>query len=117
MKKWFLVLLLSMTILALPAYASTYVCTGTVTYLGVDSVDNGVIVVGGPGGLPDIGLCSLSQAGAFTTDACKAIYATLLAAKLSGQTISISFSDNLTCSTQPAWGAPGSTSAWFVATE
>jgi len=112
-----IVALFSVVLLATPAQAGSYACTGTVTFLGVDSFDYGLIVVGGPGGLPPIGLCALNQAGNFTMDACKAIYATLLAAKMSGQTVEITFADGLTCSTQPAWGSAGSTSAWFVATQ
>src|SRR5262249_151083 len=109
MKKWFCVVsLLVVAVLALPAYAIQYNCTGTVTIVFVNSA--GVVAVGGPGGLPQIGLCALNgSSGVFTAEACKAAYATLLAAKLSGQSATVSFNDNLTCSTQPPWGGPTST--------
>lgn len=117
MKKWFCVMsLLVIAMVALPAYAGEYNCTGTVTIVFVNS--NGIVAVGGPGGLPPIGLCALDgSSGIFNTNACKAAYATLLAAKLSGQSATISFNDTLTCSTQPAWGGPTSTSAWSVYTQ
>jgi len=118
MKKWFCVVsLLVVAVLALPAYAGQYGCTGTVTMVFINS--NGVMVVSGPGGLPPIGLCSVNVGGGgvFSPDACKVVYATLLAAKLSGQSAQINFNDALTCSTQPVWGGPTSTSAWAVSTQ
>lgn len=117
MKKWLCVVtLLTFAALAVPVYANSYGCTGTVTLLFVNS--SGVAVVGGPGGLPPIALCSVSGGfGPFSADACKAAYATLLAAKLSGQSVTVSFSDNLTCATQPVWGDTGPTSAWAVSTQ
>jgi hypothetical protein len=103
MKKWSCIaIVLSIAVLALPAVANTYYCTGTVTYLGIQN--DGGIVVGGPNGIPDIEICSVTTpVNNFTTDNCKAVYATLLAAKVSGQQVSVYFNDNLTCSTQPAW--------------
>jgi hypothetical protein len=109
-------LLFSMVLFALPAHASNYACTGTVTYVGVGIYGGGEVVVGGPAGLPPIVLCSLNGTyNSFTADTCKASYAILLTARTTGQAVDITFSDNLTCSTQPAWGNSGPTSAWFVA--
>lgn len=112
MKKYVvLVMLLSMALLATPAHAS-YECQGTITQLGLGN--DGTVVVQGPGGLPAIYLCSVSYttSNGFGPDSCKAAYATLLAARLSGQSVNIFFNDNLTCSTQPAW-TPWS-SVYFV---
>lgn len=116
MKKCALVvLLLAVAVLVVPAYGAQYTCTGTVTTVFVNGF--GDVVVAGPGGLVPIGLCSVSSATTnFTVDACKAAYATLLAAKLSGQGAAVSFNDSLTCSTQPTWGA-SNTSAWAVQTQ
>jgi hypothetical protein len=115
MKRVVCILLLSSVVLALPAYASDYGCAGPVTLLFINS--GGVVAVGGPGGLPPISICSVNGGyGPFSADTCKTIYATLLAAKLSGQNIQINFSDNLTCVTQPPWGNTGITSAWSVQT-
>lgn len=111
----FVVSLLAVAALAVPAYGAQYNCTGTVTIVFVNG--SGDVVVGGPGGLVPIGLCSVSGATTnFTVDACKAAYATLLAAKLSGQSATVSFNDSLTCSTQPQWGS-SNTSAWAIYTQ
>lgn len=111
----FVVVLLSIAVIAPPAYAGMYSCTGTVTMLFING--SGGVVVQGPGGLPPIGLCSVTSATTnFAVDACKAAYATLLAAKLSGQTAQVNFNDSLTCSTQPTWGN-SNTSAWSVQTQ
>lgn len=117
MKKCFCVVsLLLIAIVALPAYAANYPCTGTVTMVFINS--SGTVVVQGPGGVPPIALCSVSGGfGPFSADACKAAYAALLAAKLSGQSATINFSDSLTCATQPPWGDTGPTSAWAVSTQ
>ena len=112
----FVVVLLSIAVIAPPAYAGMYSCTGTVTMLFING--SGGVVVQGPGGLPPIGLCSVTSATTnFAVDGCKTAYATLLAAKLSGQTAQVNFNDSLTCSTQPTWGSTGYTSAWSVQTQ
>lgn len=113
----FVVVVLSIAVIALPAYAGLYSCTGTVTMLFING-GNGGVVVQGPGGLPPILLCSVTTATTnFAVDGCKTAYATLLAAKLSGQTAQVNFNDSLTCSTQPTWGSTGYTSAWSVQTQ
>jgi|SwirhisoilCB2_FD_contig_41_2518371_length_664_multi_2_in_0_out_0_2 hypothetical protein len=113
MKKYaFVVSLFAIAALAVPAYGAQYSCTGTVSILFVNGF--GDVVVSGPGGLVPAGICSVSSATTnFTVEACKTAYATLLAAKLSGQSATVSFNDTLTCSTQPTWGA-SNTSAWAV---
>jgi len=85
----FVVLLLAIAALAVPAYGAQYGCAGTVTLVFINGSGN--VEVAGPGGLPPIGLCSLNTATTnWSVDACKAAYATLLAAKLSGQNATIS---------------------------
>jgi len=111
------VMLLSITLLAIPAHGN-YACQGNITLLGHDWSGN--VVVAGPGGVPPVVLCNLSSGSTpnppnpFTTDACKVAYATLLSAKLSGQSASINFNDSLTCATQPAWSPY--VKAYFVST-
>lgn len=102
MRKLFcIVALFSLAVVTLPAYGSTYSCTGTVTSVAVSWSYGGAVFVTGPGGLSSAGMCALNgSAGNFTADGCKAIYATLLAAKLAGQTVTIWFNDSLGCSTQ-----------------
>jgi hypothetical protein len=106
MKKYIVVvMLLSIAVVAIPAHA-TYYCNGLVTHLYVGT--DGTVTVTGPGGLNGANLCKLGAASSgngWTADSCKAAYATLLAAKISGQTASVYFGDDLTCTTQPQWGA------------
>lgn len=112
------VVLLAMSTLALPAYSSIYTCTGTVTNLEVASCCGGGVYVSGVGGLNGVAICALNGSGGnFNTDSCKAVYATLLAAKLQGLTVNIAFSDALTCSTQPNSGLPANSSAWAVSVQ
>lgn len=119
MKKWFVIVtLLTVAALALPANAGVYFCTGTVTSLEISSCCGGVVYVTGVGGLDVVAVCALNgSAGQFNADSCKSAYAALLAAKLTGETVSIGFSDNLTCSTQPAGGSINNTSAWAVTSQ
>jgi hypothetical protein len=106
MKKYlFAVMLLSLAVVAIPAHAN-YQCTGTVTYVAITPSGDIVVRMSGAGATPDIYICKLGAASSgngWTADACKSAYATLLAAKLSGQSASIWFNDNLTCSTQPSF--------------
>lgn len=102
MKRSLFAVLLASLFVVPPAYAN-YGCVGTVTYLGV--ANDGAVTVAGPGGIPAVTFCQLNATtpNGFTPDACKAAYATLLAAKISGQFASVDFSDSLTCATQPQW--------------
>jgi hypothetical protein len=104
MKKYLaLVVLFSITMIAIPAHAN-YICGGVLTQVGI--INNGNIWVAGPGGLPSgVFICQLgaTSSNGFTPDSCKAAYATLLSAWLTGIQVSIYFNDSLTCATQPVW--------------
>lgn len=84
------------------AYAN-YECTGPVR--GLTITPTGEVVaesIAGPITWPV--LCSIETTeNNVPLDTCKAIYATLLAAQLSGQPVTLWFNDNLTCSTHPTW--------------
>lgn len=111
-KYMFSAVLLVAAVMAIPAHAN-YICSGTISYLGM--ANDGNVVLAGPGGIPTaVLLCNLnnSTSNGFSPAACKAAYATLLANRLSGQPVSIYFNDSLTCSTQPTWSNP--VSAYFV---
>jgi hypothetical protein len=116
MKKYFYVLaLFSMVLLVVPVYANTE-CSGTVTYLGQDG--GGTLTVAGPGGLPAVYVCSMTTDGnGWTASTCKVAYATLLAAKLSGQTADIFFNNNTACTSQPAWNTSTLGTVYHVATQ
>src|SRR5215469_5573977 len=101
MKKYLLPFLLTIVLAATPAFAN-YTCTGPVTFLGVGS---GTVVVSGFGGINSGYLCSLTTTApnGVAPDQCKAMYAHLLLARQTGQQLTLWFSDNLTCTTQPSW--------------
>jgi hypothetical protein len=106
----FFVVLLIVSV-TLPAFAGTYTCTGTVTNLNV--YYNNQITLSVPGQSPQIYLCSLTaNFGNWTPDSCKAAYALLLSATLSGRQVLMEFDDNFTCS-NPEVGAQG-TGAYAV---
>ena len=108
--KYVLSVLLVMLLVMLPTTGSaqtTYTCGGPVTQLSVGGVTGGGggVVVSGMGGITAGYLCSLTTTApnGIPADACKAIYARLLLAELTGQVLYITFNDNLTCTTHPAW--------------
>jgi len=110
-KSTFAVVLLSMALLTMPAYAN-YTCQGLVNFVNVYS--NGQVTVTVPGQSPQIYLCSLTAnfGNGWTPESCKAAYAILLTAKLSGQHVAMEFNDNFTCSS-PEVGTQG-TGAYAV---
>src|SRR5262249_10425013 len=115
MKKYmFALMVLSLSLaLAVPAYSTT--CSGTVTYLGLGG---NTVTVAGPGGLPPVYVCSVDGGTpGWSAEACKAAYATLLAAKMSGQTATIFFSDALACANEPAWSSATLGNIYHVATQ
>ncbi|HET9645528.1 MAG TPA: hypothetical protein VFP68_19700 [Burkholderiaceae bacterium] len=60
------------------------------------------------GSTPIHKICNVNAQGSwgFTGGACKAAYASLLGARLTGKGITTYYNDNgLTCSTLPSWGA------------
>ena len=108
MMKYILSILLVMLLVMLPVPSSAqtlYQCAGPVTQLSVSpGGGGGSVVVSGMGGIVAGYLCSFTMTvEGLTPDACKAIYARLLLAELTGQVLWISFRDNLTCTTHPAY--------------
>lgn len=95
------------------AAQSNYSCGGQVDYLGVSS--EGDVIVAIANSTPRHYICSLNAQGTYriTVPACKAIYASLLAAKLTSKTVSVFYRPNeMTCATLPSWGTVPS--AYFV---
>jgi hypothetical protein len=92
---------------ALPAVSeASYTCSGTVTGLALNL--NGLLTVT-VGSLVNVYLCEIgSTYNNVSSDACKAIYAHLLAAKTNGLQEAFSFSDDTAggnCGTHAAWEA------------
>lgn len=100
MKKFLVGLVLSL--ICGTAFAS-YTCTGPVQ--GVEIAPDGQVNAQTLAGTINwTYLCSVETTeNNVAPDACKAIYATLLAAQLSGQPVTLWFNDSLTCTTHPTW--------------
>ena len=102
MKKSTLVVLLTMVLAAMPAFANTYVCQGTVTNLAVYSAGYVTLSLTGTPGMSSVTVCSTNaNFNGWTPDGCKAVYSTLLSAKSRGLQVAIEFNDSLSCTTQP----------------
>lgn len=92
---------------------TNYSCIGQVTYLGVGSEGDVIVSLSHP--TPRHYICSMAAQGSYrmTVPACKAVYATLVAAKLTSKSVSIFYRPNeATCETLPSWTAVPS--AYFV---
>ena len=78
-------------------------CEGTIDYLAVGR--GSVVLVKGPGGLPATYLCSLStKQNNVDTEACKAIYGTLLAAHAQQKSVRITFNPSISsCADVASW--------------
>src|SRR4051812_34576611 len=95
---------LSMILITLVTFASfsknaeaAIICTGTVGIMGINTTNGNLTV--SVGGLNRLVLCSVSSPtgfsiGTISVDACKSIYANLLAAKSSGKTVSLYFQNS-----------------------
>jgi hypothetical protein len=95
------------------AAQANYSCTGQVTYLGVGSEGDVIVSLSNP--TPRHYICSMAAQGTYrmTVAACKAVYATLVTAKLSNKSVSIFYRPNeMTCETLSSWAAVPS--AYFV---
>lgn len=91
------------TIFSSDAFAN-YFCSGTVSYLAIEGNGNVVVAINNSTQIHKI--CNMDTQGSYTMviAACKAAYSTLLAAKISGNSMRIYYYDNgFTCSTIPSW--------------
>ena len=82
---------------------ATVACSGLIAYLSIDQV--GQVSVGSSVAINTI--CSIESQGGFsaTANVCKAMYATLLTAKLSGKSVTLYYSN-------PALASCGSIAQW-----
>src|SRR5262249_33893293 len=121
MKKYvYLGMLFSMIVPVVPAFANI-ACTGTVTYLGEDA--GGTVVIGlnskdTNGSLQTgVKICNTNaDRSGVTASACKEWYATLLASKISGQSVGIYFSGSPICSSVTPWDDTVIGQVYFIAT-
>jgi hypothetical protein len=97
-------LILSVAAMFGPNANAAYMCSGNVTYLGVD-VNGDVTVALSSTAIHKI--CNINGATdgfRATTPVCKTFYASILTARLQSKSISIYYDDNgYSCSTMPAW--------------
>lgn len=93
--------LVALTVAA-SASAASYYCDSHVQ--GLTTERGGLVIISSFAGSTALQLCSMHVAiNGVSTDECKTVYATLLAAQLAGRQIRLWFNDSLTCATQPAW--------------
>jgi hypothetical protein len=98
------VLISAMALMPMLANA-TYSCTGQIQYLGIDG--GGDLTIALAGSTPVHKICNVTTQGPFanfTVASCKIAYASALSARVTGKTLTIFYSDQLTCGTQPYWG-------------
>lgn len=97
------------------SYAETW-CVGKVRNLAVSR--NGVLLVGGPGGLPDTYLCNLhTKANNVEVEACKSMYGQLLSAQAQKKSVRITFNPDIeACNQAPSWGWAENVN-WVIVTE
>jgi len=83
-------------------------CTGKVTSLTVQLDSVGGVTLALEGGPSMVNICGVASTyNNVAPDACKTMYATLMAAKLSNKKVLMRFYGNYTsCATIPAWTAP-----------
>jgi len=97
---------------------ANYSCTGTTTEVAIDQY--GGVNTSNSSGLSWVWLCSIANpSNGVPVDSCKAMYAMLLASKLSGSQVTYWFSDGLSCTSHPAWQTltsgsyGGSPAGWY----
>lgn len=77
-------------------------CKGKLSSLAVGR--NGVVLAGGPGGLPSTYLCSLKEKrNNVEVEACQAIYSLLLASHAQKKEVNITFNPHSSCASVPSW--------------
>jgi hypothetical protein len=81
---------------------ANYACTGSTTNVTIDQYSN--VNMSNSSGIEFVTLCNVANPeNGISVEACKAMYAMLVASKLSGSQVTLWFSDGLSCTTHPAW--------------
>ncbi len=82
---------------------ANYYCDGPV--YGLSLGPGGIVTAESVAGINWPYVCGVDSVRQIntSTDACKAIYATLLSAQVSGKRVRFWFDDSLTCNTHPSW--------------
>lgn len=90
-------------------------CAGDITSLSLQLGAEGTIVLSLSGGPSHTYLCDIDGAGrnGVSPAVCRAMYASLMAAKVSAKKVYIRFYDYNTCSAVPEWGDAG-TLGWTI---
>lgn len=101
--------LMAACLIGSPVFA--YQCQGTIVEVSLNP--SGVLTVHSPaGGLNWAYVCQMGVTynNGVGNEACKAIYASLLAAQMSGKQVMWHYNDALSCSTRPSWAVH---SGWY----
>ena len=98
-RRWLAIVLL---FCSTPAWAN-YACLGTIDAVALNP--GGIVTVTSNSSGPGVFyVCNIgSTANGVAPEQCKAIYASLLAARMSAQNVAWTFNDALTCTTHPTW--------------
>lgn len=85
-------------------------CVGTITNLSLQLSTEGTVTLSLSDGPSYTYLCDTAGSGSsgVSPTVCRAMYATLLASKLSGKRVLIRFNDYSSCGAVPSWGNAGS---------
>jgi hypothetical protein len=85
-------------------------CVGLITNLSLQMGAEGTLTLSLQDGPSYTYLCDIASSGrnGVSPTVCRAMYATLLASKLSGKRILIRFNDYSSCGSVPSWGNAGS---------
>jgi hypothetical protein len=83
-------------------------CTGTVTNLSINLDNEGAVTLSLSSGPTSVYLCSIDGIrNGVSATVCRTMYATLMAAKISGKGVLIRFLDYNACAAVPSWGNAG----------
>ncbi len=104
MIKYLLVILFASTV-----QAGDVDCTGKVDSLSLQLNRNGTVTLSLSGGPSYTYLCNIDgvEVNEVSFEVCKAMYSTLMAAKLANKEVGIRFYNYDSCDAVPSWGYPG----------
>ena len=95
-------------LMAVYVHASAVDCQGTVDTLSFQMDGSGTVTLSLSGGPTYTYICNtLGTLNGVPAADCRTMYATLMAAKLTGKQVLIRFYNYSTCATVPSWGASG----------
>ena len=106
-------LLISLLVVMSTVGNASEVCTGKIERLGISPTNGDVHIQIQPStGMFQI--CNVDEAwGRLSTETCKTMYSTFLAARMSGMEVSLMFPDGFSCSSLGSWAYPSAEPTFF----